>query len=45
MQPARDAEQLDDDVDPIAEGLSAIIKGLKPGDRLPQSVSSPPGWV
>ncbi|WP_083702436.1 FadR/GntR family transcriptional regulator [Pseudonocardia sp. Ae717_Ps2] len=35
MQPARDAEQLDDDVDPIAEGLSAIIKGLKPGDRLP----------
>ncbi|WP_060722155.1 FadR/GntR family transcriptional regulator [Pseudonocardia sp. EC080625-04] len=35
MQPARDAEQLTDDVDPIAEGLSTIIKSLKPGDRLP----------
>ena len=35
MQPAREFEAPADDVDPVVEGLSTIIKRLEPGDRLP----------
>lgn len=35
MQPASESGSRIDDVDPIVESLSTLIRGLKPGDRLP----------